>query len=74
MKNITNKSIEKDLNLLKELDRKYREAIWEGKEGQRAHFDNQQKMVKIAMSDVRVGLGVAFKALLILNDIGVEED
>lgn len=71
---ITKKSLKEDYELLNELRRKYHEAIWEGQEGQPAHFDNQHKMVKIAMSDVRVGLQIAIIALDMLNDMGVIED
>lgn len=74
MVGITRRTLKEDYELLNELYRKYHGAIWEGQEGQPAHFDNQHKMVKIAMSDVRVGLGVAITALNMLNDMGVIED
>ena len=74
MKNITNKSIEKDLRTVESLLKKYCDAVWEVQEGQPAHYDNQDKLVRIGISNVRTGLDVALQALTMLNDIGVKED
>lgn len=74
MKDITNKSIEKDLKLVEKLLKKYSDAVWEGQEGQPAHYDNQDKLVRIGISNVRTGLHVAIQSLIMLNDVGVKED
>lgn len=74
MKGITNKSLAEDKEIIGNLLNKYHAAIWESQEGQVAHFDNQNKLVKLAITDVRAGLNVAYEALRILNDLGVEED
>lgn len=74
MKNITNKSIKEDINVIINLLCRYRDAIWENQEGQPAHFDNQPKIVKLAMVDVRTGLCIALEAMKKLRDIEVFED
>ena len=74
MKLITDKSIKEDISVICNLLDKYNNAIWENQEGQAAHFDNQNKLVKLAITDVRAGLNVAYEALRLLNDFGVEED
>lgn len=74
MKNITNKSIKEDINVVCELLCRYRDAIWEPQEGQKAHFDNQHKVVKLAMTDVRTGLCIALEAMKKLRDVEVLED
>lgn len=74
MKNITNKSIKEDINVIIELFCRYRDAIWENQEGQPAHFDNQHKIVKLAMADVRTGLCIALEAMKKLRDVEVLED
>lgn len=74
MKNITNKSIEKDLKTVENLLKKYSDAVWEGQEGQAAHYDNQDKLVRIGITNVRTGLHVAMQSLIMLNDIEIKED
>lgn len=74
MKGITNKSLAEDKEIIGNLLDKYHGAIWESQEAQGAHFDNQPKLVKLAMGDIRAGLKVAYEALRLLNDFGVEED
>lgn len=74
MKGITNKSLAEDKKIIANLLEKYHAAIWESQEGQGAHFDNQPKLVKLAMGDVRAGLNVAYEALRMLNELGVKED
>lgn len=74
MKNITNQSVKEDINVIIELLCKYRDAIWENQEGQPAHFDNQPKIVKLAMVDVRTGLCIALEAMKKLRDVEVLED
>lgn len=74
MKNITNKSVKEDIDVIIELLCRYRNAIWENQEGQPAHFDNQPKIVKLAMVDVRTGLCIALEAMKKLRDVEVLED
>lgn len=74
MKNITNKSFKEDIGVICNLLDKYNNAIWEPQEGQKAHFDNQHKLVKLAMTDVRTGLCVALQAMKKLRDVEVLED
>lgn len=74
MKNITNKSVKEDINVIRELLYRYQDAIWENQEGQPAHFDNQPKIVKLAMADVRIGLWIALEAMKKLRDVEVLED
>jgi hypothetical protein len=74
MKNITNQSINEDINVIIKLLCRYRDAIWENQEGQSAHFDNQPKIVKLAMVDVRTGLCIALEAMKKLREIGVLEE
>lgn len=74
MKNITNQSVKEDINVIIELVCRYRDAIWENQEGQPAHFDNQPKIVKLAMADVRTGLCIALEAMTKLREIKVLED
>ena len=74
MKGITNQSLAEDKKIIANLLQKYHAAIWESQEGQIAHFDNQHKLVKLAMGDVRAGLNVVYDALQMLNELGVKED
>lgn len=74
MKGITNKSLADDKKIIANLLEKYHAAIWESQEGQVSHFDNQNKLVKLAMCDVRAGLNVVYEALRMLNELGVKED
>lgn len=74
MKNITNKSVKEDINVIRELFCRYQDAIWENQEGQPAHFNNQPKIVKLTMADVRTGLCIALEAMKKLRDVKVLED
>lgn len=74
MKNITNQSVKEDIDVIIELLCKYQDAIWENQEGQPAHFDNQHKIVKLAMTGVRTGLYIVLEAMKKLRDVGVLED
>ncbi len=74
MKNITKKGIDKDIITLSELAHKYSNAIYEPQEGQKAHYDNQTKLVRIAMIDLRTGLHLAKEALNILSENDILED
>lgn len=72
MINITKEGIEKDFNVVKEMLKKYSDAIWEGQTSKHSHFDNQNKLVKICMGDVRCGLVIAKQALEKLADPDIE--
>lgn len=74
MKNITKKSIERDLNTIQQLCLKYQEAIFEKQEHQPAHFDNQFKCVRLTMVNIHCGLLVARNALNYLSDMEIFED
>lgn len=74
MKGITNETIKADLQVIQEMQEKYRNAVWESQEGQAAHFDRQAKLVRIVMCDVRSGLFLTQTALDQLCRAGVIED
>lgn len=74
MKNITKKSIEQDFKIIQGILSKYNEAIYESQEGQPAHFDNQSKLCKLCIGDIRCGLNIAKDALILLSRIEVKED
>lgn len=74
MKGITKKSVAEDIKLISEMCDKYLNAIWENQEGQKAHFDNQEKIVKVCMSDIRFSLKTALTSLQQLKNVGFEED
>lgn len=74
MKNITKESIEQDLKIIQNMVYKYKEAIYENQEGQPAHFDNQSKLCRLLISDIRCGLIVARDALNYLSGIEIIED
>ena len=74
MKAITNKSLDEDYLIVRDLMQKYCDAVYEKQEGQPAHFDNQPKFVKICMCDIRCGLGIALQGLRKITDIKVQED
>lgn len=66
MKNITKETLKKDYEILKEMFHKYSNAIWEEQCGQKAHFDKQLKLIRIAMGDARLGIKMASDALSLL--------
>lgn len=74
MKGITNETIANDLHTIEELFHKYGDPIWENQENQKAHFDNQNKLARVAMCDIRNGLFAARQALIMLQEAGVLED
>jgi len=74
MKNITKESIEQDLKFIQDMVYKYKEAIYENQEGQPAHFDNQSKLCRLCMGDIRCGLIIARDALNYLSGIEIIED
>lgn len=71
MKNITRKTIIEDHKTLEALFNKYNDAIFSFKEGggSKSNFDNQPRLVKIAIVDARTGLHIASQALDMLKDI-----
>ena len=74
MKHINLKTLVQDGNTITELLRKYNNAVWEPQEGQKAHFDNQPKIVQMCVRDVTVGLTVAIAAVKKLIEMGVIEE
>lgn len=66
MKNITKKSIEEDYKIISDMFNKYSDAIWENQEAQKAHYDNQSKLVRLTIGDVRAGLFSTSNALSML--------
>ena len=74
MKGITKESIEQDYKIIFDMMYKYLDAIYEKREAQPAHFDNQSKLCKIYMCDLRMGLIMATEALKRLKDIEIIED
>ena len=74
MKNITKKSIEQDLKIIQDMVFKYKEAIYENQEGQPAHFDNQSKLCRLCIGDIRCGLMIVRDALNCLSEIEIIED
>lgn len=74
MKNITKESIEQDFKIIQDMVFKYKEAIYENQEGQPAHFDNQSKLCRLLIGDIRCGLTIARDALNYLSGIEIIED
>lgn len=74
MKNITKETIEQDLKIIQDMVFKYNEAIYESQEGQPAHFDNQSKLCRLCMGDIRCGLFIARESLICLSRIEIIED
>lgn len=74
MKNITKESIEQDFKTIQNMVYKYKEAIYENQEGQPAHFDNQSKLCRLLIGDIRCGLIIARDALNYLTGIEIIED
>lgn len=74
MKGITKEVIEQDYKTIHDMVLKYKEAIYEKQDGQPAHFDNQSKLCRLLMGDIRCGLTVVENAFNVLKDIDVVED
>lgn len=68
MKNITKESLQDDLKVISEMFEKYSGAIYESQEGQLGHYDNQTKLVRLTIGDIRCGLFVVRSALIMLNE------
>ncbi|MBP5457113.1 MAG: hypothetical protein J6Y37_11490 [Paludibacteraceae bacterium] len=69
MKGITKEQIEKDREALSEMFGRYTNAVWENQEGQKAHYDNQPKLVRLHMEAARHAIFTAKMALDTLNNI-----
>ena len=69
MKNIDKNTFDNDLNIITDMFEKYSEAIYESQEGQVAHYDNQLKLIRLCMEDVRCGLNIVRSALIVLDNI-----
>lgn len=71
MKGITRKSIEEDLQTISKLSAKYRNAVYSFNEGESSisNWDNQPRLVKLAIADLRTSLYVAESAIKMLSEI-----
>ena len=69
MKNITIETLQQDLATIANMFEKYTEAVYELQEGQPAHYDNQPKLIRLAIEDVRCGLSITKNALKMLNEV-----
>lgn len=74
MKGISNEIIKEDLQTIQEMLDRYTNAVWEAQEAQKAHYDKQNKLIRVAMCDARAGLFLARFALNQLSTAGVIED
>lgn len=69
MKNITIETLQQDLATIANMFEKYTNAVYERQEGQPAHYDNQPKLIRLGVEDVRCGLSVAKNAFEMLNEV-----
>ena len=69
MKNITIETLQQDLATIANMFKKYTEVVYELQEGQPAHYDNQPKLIRLAIEDVRCGLSITKNALEMLNEV-----
>lgn len=74
MKGITKEIVKQDFKTIHDMVLKYKAAIYENQEGQAAHFDNQSKLCRLLMGDIRCGLAIAENALNYLREIEIIED
>lgn len=74
MKGITKEVVEQDFKTIQDILWRYKEAIYENQEGQPAHFDNQSKLCRLMMGDIRCGLTIARDALNYMSGIEIIED
>lgn len=74
MKGITKEIVEQDFKTIQDILWRYKEAIYENQEGQPAHFDNQSKLCRLMMGDIRCGLTIARDALSYMKEIEIIED
>lgn len=68
MKNITKETFGSDWKVLKDMLDKYSKALYENQEAQPAHYDNQPKLIRICIEDVRCGLMLATYAMNMLDE------
>lgn len=69
MKNITIETLQQDLATIANMFEKYTGAVYELQEGQPGHYDNQPKLIRLAIEDIRCGLSVTKNALNMLNEV-----
>lgn len=71
MKGITRKSIEEDLQTISKLSAKYRNAVYSFNEGESSvsNWDNQPRLVKLAIADLRTALYTAETAIKMLSEV-----
>lgn len=71
MRGITRKSIDEDLQTISKLLGKYRNAVYSYNEGESSvsNWDNQPRLVKLAVADLRSSLYVAESAIKMLSEV-----
>lgn len=69
MKNINKDTFGKDLSIINEMLLKYNEVVYEKQDGQVGHYDNQLKLVRLCIEDIRVGLNIVRDGLRMLDDV-----
>lgn len=69
MKNINKDSFGKDLSIINDMLLKYSDAVYEKQDGQVGHYDNQLKLVRLCIEDIRVGLNIVKSGLRMLDDV-----
>ena len=74
MKGFTKETFQKDYDIISKMFDRYSQAIYEAQEGQPGHYDNQPKLVRLTMSDIRCGLHLALNALNFIKEADVLED
>ena len=71
MKGITRKSIDEDLQTISKLSAKYRNAVYSYNEGESSisNWDNQPRLIKLAVADLRSSLYTAESAIKMLSEV-----
>ena len=55
--------MQEHLNIIRDMFETYKDVIWAPQERQEEHFDNQPKLAKISLLDVRSGLLLTERSL-----------
>ena len=71
MKGITRKSRDEDLQTISKLSAKYRNAVYSYNEGESSisNWDNQPRLIKLAVADLRSSLYTAESAIKMLSEV-----
>lgn len=59
----TREEMQEHLNIIRDMFETYKDVIWAPQERQEEHFDNQPKLAKISLLDVRSGLLLTERSL-----------